>query len=102
MTEKNNNVVLSTVIRMNVKQVIRGKHIRVSLPSIHNIWADYRNKQIYTTFARIYGFKCFYNEGTSDVEATNWFNKMMINLCIRFDLRFLENKAFKIVLLKKD
>ena len=55
----------------------------------------------FTHLAKIYGFECFFNENTGDVEGTTWFNQKMIEFFIWIDVTFTSNDAFKIKLLQK-
>lgn len=57
--------------------------------------------QEYTHKAKLYGFPCFFNENTGDVQGSNWFNEKMIDLFIWLDLTFTSNEEFKIEILEK-
>lgn len=48
----------------------------------------------YTHIAKFYGFKCYFNENTGDVEGTNWFNNKMIELFVWLDLNLTDNEVF--------
>lgn len=55
----------------------------------------------YTHLAELYGFRCYFNEYTSEVEGTNWFNDKFIDIFLWIDLTFFENEYFEIKLIKE-
>lgn len=55
----------------------------------------------YTHIAKIYGFKCYFNEDNGEVEGTNWLNEKMIELFVWIDLTFSDNEQFKIEIIEK-
>ena len=55
----------------------------------------------YTHIAKIYGFRCYFNEETGEVEGINWLNEKMIQLFIWIDLTFSDNEQFKIEIIEK-
>ena len=55
----------------------------------------------YTHIAKIYGFKCYFNENTGEVEGTNWVNDKLIELFVYIDITLTKNEFFKIELIEK-
>nr|WP_294941900.1 hypothetical protein [uncultured Mucilaginibacter sp.] len=54
----------------------------------------------YTHIAKLYGFKCFFNEETMDVKGTNWFNDQMISLFIWLETIYTVNEGFMIQIIE--
>ncbi len=57
--------------------------------------------QTYTHKAKLYGFECYFNEDTGEVQGTNWFNEKMIDLFVWIDLHFTQNEMFRIEIIEK-
>jgi hypothetical protein len=55
----------------------------------------------YTHRAKIYGFECYFNENTGEVQGTNWFNEKMIDVFIWIDVNISSNEMFKIEIIEK-
>ncbi|WP_419788847.1 hypothetical protein HDF19_11990 [Mucilaginibacter sp. E4BP6] len=55
----------------------------------------------YTHIAKIYGFKCYFNENTGEIEGVNWIENKLIELFVWIDVTFTSNDAFKIEILEK-
>lgn len=55
----------------------------------------------FTHIAEIYGFRCYFNEHTNEVEGTNWFNDKMISLCTWIDVTFGINDGFYFKIIEK-
>lgn len=55
----------------------------------------------YTHLAELYGFRCYFNEYTNEVEGTNWFNDQMISLCTWLDVKFGINDGFYLKIIEK-
>jgi hypothetical protein len=55
----------------------------------------------YTHIAKIYGFKCYFNEHTGEIEGVNWVENKLIELFVWIDVTFTSNEAFKIEILEK-
>ena len=56
----------------------------------------------FTHIAELYGFKCYFNEITGDIQGTNWFNDSMIELFVWLDVSvFKINDCFEIKILEK-
>lgn len=55
----------------------------------------------YTHIAKIYGFKCFFNEDTGEIEGTNWFTNLLIEAFVYIDVLFTNNEAFRIEIIEK-
>lgn len=49
----------------------------------------------------MYGFNCFFNEATGEVEGTNWLNNILIETFVYIDVTFTHNEAFKIEIIEK-
>lgn len=57
--------------------------------------------KVYTHIAEIYGFRCYFNQNTGEVEGVNWVNNKLIELFVWFDVTFTSNEAFAIKLIKE-
>jgi hypothetical protein len=55
----------------------------------------------YTHIAKIYGFRCYFNEETGDVLGTSQLNTLLIDLCIWIDVNMTNNEVFKIEIIQK-
>lgn len=55
----------------------------------------------FTHRAQLYGFNCWFNENTGDVQGTNWFNEKMIDIFIWVDINLTQNDEFKIKIIDK-
>ncbi|MCJ8209387.1 hypothetical protein MUY27_06675 [Mucilaginibacter sp. RS28] len=55
----------------------------------------------FTHLAKIYGFECYYNDNTGDIEGTSWINQKLIELFVWIDVTFTNNEAFKIEIIQK-
>lgn len=56
----------------------------------------------YTHLAELYGFRCYFNIDTNEVEGTNWFNDKMIELFIWLDVEVLQfNEYFEVKIIKE-
>lgn len=55
----------------------------------------------YTHIAKVYGFKCYFNENTGDVAGTNWFNNKMIELFVWLDVNLTENEQFAFEIIER-
>lgn len=58
-------------------------------------------KPKFTHLAELYGFRCYYNIDTHEVQGTNWFNVVMIDLFVWIDTTFLINNGFQIKIIRK-
>jgi hypothetical protein len=54
----------------------------------------------YTHIAKLYGFKCFFNDETMDVKGTNWFNEKMISFFIWLETIHTINEGFIIQIIE--
>lgn len=55
----------------------------------------------YTHIAKIYGFKCYFDEDTGEIEGVNWFTNKLIEIFVWLDVTFSSNEAFKIEIIEK-
>lgn len=56
----------------------------------------------YTHLAELYGFRCYFNIDTNEIEGTNWFNNKMIDLFIWLDVEVLQfNEYFEVKIIKE-
>jgi len=55
----------------------------------------------YTHLAKIYGFKCYFNEHTGEIEGTNWYTNLLIELFVWIDITFTSNESFAIEIMEK-
>ena len=55
----------------------------------------------YTHLAEMYGFRCYINIHTYDMEGTTVFNALMIRLCIWIEINIGVNGYFPIKLIKE-
>ncbi len=55
----------------------------------------------YTHLAKLYGFKCYFNEHTGELEGTNWINNKMIELFVWLDVNLTKNESFAIQIIEK-
>jgi hypothetical protein len=55
----------------------------------------------FTHIAKIYGFKCYFNENTGEIEGTNYFTNLMIELFVWIDVTFTTNETFAIKIIEK-
>lgn len=55
----------------------------------------------YTHLAELYGFRCYFNDITNEVEGTNWFNDKMIEAFIWIDINFFDNEYFAIKIIEE-
>ncbi len=58
-------------------------------------------KNEFTHIARLYGFKCFFNIDTNEVQGTNWFNEKMIAFCLWMEQNLPINEGFEIQIIEK-
>lgn len=55
----------------------------------------------YTHLAKLYGFKCYFNEHTGEIEGINWFTNLLIELFVWIDITFTSNESFAIEIVEK-
>ncbi|GAB2987491.1 hypothetical protein GCM10027049_29280 [Mucilaginibacter puniceus] len=54
----------------------------------------------YTHIAKLYGFKCYFNEETMDVKGTTWLNDKLIDLFIWIENIYTVNEGFMIQIIE--
>lgn len=55
----------------------------------------------FTHLAEIYGFRCYFNADTYEIQGTNWFNDFMIELFAYVAAYILQHEGFNIKLIKE-
>ncbi|SFS47757.1 hypothetical protein [Mucilaginibacter polytrichastri] len=55
----------------------------------------------FTHKAKIYGFTCYYNDKTGEIEGVSWFNRKMIDLFIWIDVNLTGNEMFRIEIIER-
>lgn len=55
----------------------------------------------FTHLAELYGFRCYYNIHTNEVQGTNWFNDYMIELFLYLAVHVFEHEGFRLKIIKE-